>query len=73
MLDDGERLVPGFRQARALRVWAGVRPLFQDAKAVRHRHARRHAARTRCSTTAQRDGVDALPDDHRRQAHDATG
>jgi glycerol-3-phosphate dehydrogenase len=29
MLDDGERLVPGFRSARALRVWAGVRPLFQ--------------------------------------------
>jgi glycerol-3-phosphate dehydrogenase len=34
MLDDGEKLVPGFRQARALRVWAGVRPLFKDAKAA---------------------------------------
>jgi glycerol-3-phosphate dehydrogenase len=34
MLDDGERLVPGFRQARALRVWAGARPLFQDSKAA---------------------------------------
>jgi glycerol-3-phosphate dehydrogenase len=33
MLDDGERLVPGFREARAMRVWAGVRPLFQDDKA----------------------------------------
>src|SRR3954470_24283603 len=33
MLADGERLVQGFREARALRVWAGVRPLFQDAKA----------------------------------------
>ena len=33
MLDDGEKLVPGFRQARALRVWSGVRPLFEDAKA----------------------------------------
>ena len=33
MLDDGETLVPGFREARALRVWAGVRPLFQDEKA----------------------------------------
>jgi glycerol-3-phosphate dehydrogenase len=32
MLDAGEVLVPGFREARALRVWAGVRPLFQDAK-----------------------------------------
>jgi glycerol-3-phosphate dehydrogenase len=34
MLDDGERLVPSFRNARALRVWTGVRPLFEDAKAA---------------------------------------
>ena len=34
MMDDGERLVPGFRQARALRVWAGARPLFKDTKAA---------------------------------------
>ncbi|MGH3026676.1 MAG: FAD-dependent oxidoreductase, partial [Gaiellaceae bacterium] len=34
LLDDGEKLVPGFRQARALRVWSGVRPLFEDAKAA---------------------------------------
>ena len=55
MLDDGERLVPGFREARALRVWAGVRPLFQDAKGGdrqprRHplaRHARPPLARRR--------------------------
>lgn len=33
MLDDGERLVPGFRSGRALRVWAGVRPLFKDEQA----------------------------------------
>jgi glycerol-3-phosphate dehydrogenase len=33
MLDDGEKLVTGFRRARALRVWTGVRPLFEDAKA----------------------------------------
>jgi glycerol-3-phosphate dehydrogenase len=32
MLDEGEVLVPGFRQSRALRVWAGVRPLFQETK-----------------------------------------
>jgi glycerol-3-phosphate dehydrogenase len=32
MLDAGEKLVPGFREARALRVWAGVRPLFEDTK-----------------------------------------
>ncbi len=34
MLDAGENLVPGFRQARALRVWAGVRPLFQEKSDV---------------------------------------
>jgi glycerol-3-phosphate dehydrogenase len=34
MLDDGEKLVPGFKQARALRVWAGARPLFRDDKAT---------------------------------------
>lgn len=33
MLDAGENLVPGFRQARALRVWGGVRPLYQDTAA----------------------------------------
>jgi glycerol-3-phosphate dehydrogenase len=32
MLEGGERLVPGFKQARALRVWTGVRPLFEDRK-----------------------------------------
>lgn len=30
MLDAGENIVPGFRDARALRVWGGVRPLFQE-------------------------------------------
>jgi glycerol-3-phosphate dehydrogenase len=33
MLDSGERLIPGFREARALRIWAGARPLFSDEKA----------------------------------------
>ncbi|HWK16467.1 MAG TPA: anaerobic glycerol-3-phosphate dehydrogenase subunit GlpA [Solirubrobacteraceae bacterium] len=32
MLEEGERLVPGFKRARALRVWTGVRPLFEDRK-----------------------------------------
>ncbi len=32
MLEDGERLVPGLKEARALRVWTGVRPLFEDRK-----------------------------------------
>jgi len=30
MLAEGEKLVPGFKQMRVLRAWAGVRPLYQD-------------------------------------------
>jgi glycerol-3-phosphate dehydrogenase len=30
MLDEGEKMVPGFSKARVLRAWAGVRPLFQE-------------------------------------------
>ncbi|MEZ5080487.1 MAG: anaerobic glycerol-3-phosphate dehydrogenase subunit GlpA [Thermoleophilia bacterium] len=33
MLDAGEVLVPGFRNTRALHVWAGARPLFKDERA----------------------------------------
>src|SRR5262249_17366629 len=51
MLDEGEKLVPGFRRARALRVWAGARPLFAsdevtDTREVSRTHAvLDHAAR----------------------------
>ena len=67
MLDDGEKLVPGFRQARALRVWTGVRPLFEDAKASDTETrdvTRAHALLDHAS----RDGVGRFLDDHRRQA-----
>ena len=69
MLDDGERLVPGFRQARALRVWPGVRPLFEDAQGRRRTDtrdvSRAHAVVDHSSATASR-----AADDHRRQADD---
>ncbi len=29
-LDEGEKLIPGFKQMRMLRSWAGVRPLYQE-------------------------------------------
>lgn len=32
MLDSGEELIPGFRKARALRAWAGARPLLHDKR-----------------------------------------
>ncbi|MCZ7571174.1 MAG: anaerobic glycerol-3-phosphate dehydrogenase subunit GlpA [Ardenticatenaceae bacterium] len=33
MLDEGEKLVPGFKDMRVLRAWAGVRPLYQEKSA----------------------------------------
>jgi glycerol-3-phosphate dehydrogenase len=57
MLDEGEKLVPGFREARALRVWAGTRPLFSaedvsDTREVSRSHA--------LLDHAERDGVEGL-------------
>jgi glycerol-3-phosphate dehydrogenase len=54
MLDEGEKLVPGFREARALRVWAGARPLFSaeevsDTRDVSRTHT--------LLDHAERDGV----------------
>jgi glycerol-3-phosphate dehydrogenase len=61
MLDDGERLVPGFRQARALRVWAGVRPLFQDEKSGPAAADTRDVSRTHAVVDHnERDGVKRL-------------
>ena len=72
MLDDGERLVPGFREARAMRVWAGVRPLFQDEKAGAEATDTRDVSRTHAVVDhVARDGVGRLPDHVGRQAHDA--
>ena len=33
MLEEGEKLVPGFSRMRMLRAWAGVRPLYQETAA----------------------------------------
>jgi glycerol-3-phosphate dehydrogenase len=57
MLDDGERLVPGFRDARALRVWAGVRPLFQDAKAEQVKDTRDVGRSHAVLDHSERDGL----------------
>lgn len=32
MLDEGEKMIPGFKKMRMLRAWAGVRPLYQETK-----------------------------------------
>src|SRR3954454_24003515 len=61
MLDDGERLVPGLREARALRVWAGVRPLFQDERSGPAAADTRDVSRTHAVVDhAERDAVRGL-------------
>lgn len=41
MLEEGEKLVPGISQARVLRAWAGVRPLYQEGFVGESRDATR--------------------------------
>jgi glycerol-3-phosphate dehydrogenase len=59
MLDAGEKLVPGFRQARALRAWVGARPLYQEStEEVTDTH---HITRTFALLDhRERDGVDGF-------------
>ena len=58
MLDEGEQLVPGFRRARALRVWAGARPLFSKEETAEESRdvTRSHALLDH----RERDGVDGF-------------
>lgn len=59
MLDAGEILIPGFRQARAVHAWAGARPLIKDSRvaAADTRHMSRGMAVIDHTT---RDGLDGL-------------
>ena len=57
MLDDGEKLVPGFKQQRALRVWAGARPLFKDTKTETTGSSRDVSRSHSLLDHAERDGV----------------
>ena len=59
MLDDGDLLVPGFREARAVHAWAGARPLVKDARvsATDTRHMSRGMS---VLDHAERDGVKGL-------------
>ncbi|MGN6756301.1 MAG: FAD-dependent oxidoreductase, partial [Thermomicrobiales bacterium] len=58
MLDEGEKLVPGLAQRRALRVWAGSRPLYKDvASTVSDRDLSRDY---KLLDHRERDGVDSF-------------
>ena len=41
LLHEGEKLIPGFKEMRMLRAWAGVRPLYQAGQADRSRDVTR--------------------------------
>ena len=62
LLAEGEKLVPGFRQARALRVWAGVRPLFREKDNVKDEETRDYSRTIALLDHAERDGIDAGSD-----------
>ncbi len=57
LLEEGEKMVPGFSQVRALRAWAGVRPLYEEGGAAQGREAKRTFA---VLDHAERDGVGGL-------------
>ena len=57
MLAEGEKMIPGFSQVRALRAWAGVRPLYEEGGATEGREVKRTFA---VLDHAQRDGVRGL-------------
>jgi glycerol-3-phosphate dehydrogenase len=57
MLEEGEKLVPGFKQHRALRAWAGVRPLYKDQDVANDRDISRTY---KLLDHQQRDGVDGI-------------
>ncbi len=59
MLDAGEVLVPGFREARAVHAWSGARPLVKDAR-VSAADTRHMSRGMNVLDHAERDGLKGL-------------
>ena len=57
MIEEGEKLVPGFANYRALRAWAGVRPLYKDQDVKDDRDISRTY---KLLDHKERDGVEGL-------------
>ncbi len=57
MLDEGEKLIPGFKQFRVLRAWAGVRPLVKGNDGENDRDISREFV---LLDHAERDGVEGI-------------
>ncbi len=54
MLEEGEKLIPGFKKTRILRAWAGVRPLYRESAVTDDRDISRKFT---LLDHAKRDGV----------------
>ncbi len=57
MMDEGEKLIPGFTNLRVLRAWAGVRPLYQETETAANRDISRAYV---LLDHSQRDGVEGF-------------
>jgi len=60
LLREGEKLIPHFREFRALRAWAGVRPLFKDHKTPVEGDSRLVSRAHAILDHASRDGVEGF-------------
>jgi len=57
MLEEGEKMIPGFKEMRMLRAWAGVRPLYQETSVNDTRDVTRAFV---LLDHEQRDGIQGL-------------
>jgi len=57
MLEEGQKIIPGFSEMRMLRAWAGVRPLYQETKSPDSRDITRSYV---LLDHKKRDGVSGL-------------
>jgi glycerol-3-phosphate dehydrogenase len=57
MIEEGEKLIPGFARYRALRAWAGVRPLYKDKDVTDDRDISRTY---KWLDHSQRDGIEGF-------------
>ncbi len=60
MLDEGEIMIAGFRHARALRAWAGIRPLYEPPSADNLTAEGRSVKRTFSVLDHESDGVKGM-------------
>jgi glycerol-3-phosphate dehydrogenase len=60
LMNEGEQLIPGFKRHRALRAWAGVRPLYEELKPDEQKDSRLLSRAHALLDHGTRDGVPGL-------------